>query len=168
VLLLQKEEVEEGSMSRLLAADCVMANVHHPMLFNGLVDLASRVYAEYGEEETMTATTLATSTVESRAGPQRPVAELDAGVTAAVQGGGMPKALSAALYDHGEPAKATLPRCPASLEVCVKGRMWACRLCSRPYQRVPVDEKDGIVQCILCAGLVGLARPDFLIFPPCM
>ena len=135
----------------------------HTALSAALVALASRAYQENGETVPGPSNSFAVPRRDVALGPGR-VAALE------THGGTVAAALRATLQADGQ--LAMLPRCPASLKVCLRvdGRAWACRLCGRPYEEVPAvgGGNDAPPQCVLCGGLVGPATPEFIISPPCM
>eukprot|EP00890_Picochlorum_soloecismus_P003810 jgi/Picsp_1/442/NSC_00440-R1_---NA--- len=154
---------QENKLSTLLASDWIMLQRNRPELVSSkLVRLAEDAYIACGED----------IPVDSSM-PPRPLTPEETNILAPMQGYNAEASLTAIVQQQGEP-DFEIPRCPFTLFGNLDCEAWCCRICGRIFQRAPrkkIDNKlekgSAVLQCPMCAGLVGPSIPDFLLLPPC-
>lgn len=153
----------ESKLSALLAADWIMLQRNQPELVSSdLVSLAEEAYIACSED----------IPVDSSI-PPRPLTPEEATILSPMQGYNAKASLTAVVQQQGEP-DFEISRCPFTLFANLDCEAWCCRICGRMFQRAPRKSADNtlrrtsaVLQCPVCAGLVGPQIPDFLLMPPC-
>ena len=154
----------ESKLSALLAADWTMLEKNRPELVSSdLASLAEDAYIACGED----------IPVDSSI-PPRPLSPEETTILAPMQGYNAKASLTAVVQQQGEP-DFEISRCPFTLFANLDCESWCCRVCGRMFQRAPrksantnaLRKRSSVLQCPMCAGLVGPPVPDFLLMPPC-
>jgi len=153
----------ESKLSSLLAADWIILQRKRPELVSSnLVGLAEDAYIACGEDIPVDSFT-----------PSRPLSPEETNILAPIQGHNAQASLTAVVQQQGEP-EFEISRCPFTLFGNLDCEAWCCRICGRMFQRAPRTAQDdtlkrrsAVLQCPMCAGLVGPPIPDFLLMPPC-